>query len=452
MHSFGFNLRRWEFWKELISFRFLVIVSPFFLLTVKHWTNLVVLVVFIGALIFLIRKKEFAVQDTYDIKSWRWIIALTLVGPLLAVGIAQMLRGEFYPPNFDAPLRIAFCAPVFWAVSLGWLYKQGKESITFLWMKFCFPLTLLWTFIYRPSWSTNWGNHVITTYFVDNLSFGSLTLLFALLSFIALTFFWSRLSLLSRLISIAGVLIGLYLSVKSGSRTGWINMPVCLFIWALGFSLPNYGRLKTLCLLVLMLVTSVIIIYSSPHFTGKVLATISEISNYDWGSNQTEGSVAVRISFYRMAIFYFLNNPIKGWGDLGWIELMNSPEIVRYGSEYARSFPKHGFHNEILTSSVRSGIWGLLSSIAFFLFPIIWAVKILRQPINNKLRIYGFFILFLTLHMLLAGMTTEVTNLVFLGSFLGLTFSLFIGESINHLSALNHDDLHTFAASRARSK
>jgi O-antigen ligase len=229
-------------------------------------------------------------------------------------------------------------------------------------------------------------------------------------------------------------------------------MPVCLFIWALGFSLPNYGRLKTLCLLVLMLVTSVIIIYSSPHFTGKVLATISEISNYDWGSNQTEGSVAVRISFYRMAIFYFLNNPIKGWGDLGWIELMNSPEIVRYGSEYARSFPKHGFHNEILTSSVRSGIWGLLSSIAFFLFPIIWAVKILRQPINNKLRIYGFFILFLTLHMLLAGMTTEVTNLVFLGSFLGLTFSLFIGESINHLSALNHDDLHTFAASRARSK
>jgi hypothetical protein len=48
MHSFGFNWRRWEFWKGLISFRPLVIVSPVFLLTMKHWTNLVFLASFLG--------------------------------------------------------------------------------------------------------------------------------------------------------------------------------------------------------------------------------------------------------------------------------------------------------------------------------------------------------------------------------------------------------------------
>ena len=52
MHSFGSSLRQWGFWKELISFRSLVIVSPIFLLTVKHWTNLVVLIVFVGSLFF----------------------------------------------------------------------------------------------------------------------------------------------------------------------------------------------------------------------------------------------------------------------------------------------------------------------------------------------------------------------------------------------------------------
>jgi O-antigen ligase len=284
------------------------------------------------------------------------------------------------------------------------------------------------------------------------LTFGSFTLLFALLSFTALTFFWSRLSLLSRLISSLGVLIGIYLSVKSGSRTGWVNMPVCLFIWALGFSHPIYGRLKTLSILVLMIVMAGMFIHSSPHFTSKILATINEILNYHLDINQTEGSVAVRISFYRMAIFYFSQNPIQGWGDLGWKELINSPEIVRYGSEYARGFPKHGFHNEILTSSVRSGIWGLLSSTAFFLFPIIWAVKVLRQPINSELKFNGFFILFFMLHMLLAGMTTEVTNLVFLASFLGLTISLFIGESINQLRILNSDAHKLSAACRSCSK
>jgi O-antigen ligase len=438
MHSFGSNLLRLEFWKELISFRSLVIVSPVFLLTVKHWTNLVVLLVFVGSLFFLLRKKEVSRQDTDVLKRWRWIIALTLAGPVLAVGMGQLLRGEFYSPNFDAPLRIALCAPVFLAISLGWLYKDGAQPITFLWMKYCFPLTLIWTFTYRPSWTTNWGAHVITTYFVDVLSFGSLTLLFALLSFAALTFFWSRFNWLNRFISIASCLIGLYLSVRSGSRTGWLNMPIFLIVWALGFSLPTYGRLKTLLILFLLLITAGIFIQSSPYFTSKVLAAINEVSNYHWNTRSTDGSADIRISFYRMALFYYLHNPIKGWGDLGWKELMNSPEIVQFASDFARNYPEHGFHNEILTSAVRSGIWGLVSSIAFFLFPIIWAVKILQKSINVDLKLFGFFILFLMLHMLLAGMTTEVTNLVFLASFLGLTISVLVGESIAHSTAVNH--------------
>ena len=115
---------------------------------------------------------------------------------------------------------------------------------------------------------------------------------------------------------------------------------------------------------------------------------------------------------------------------------MNSPEIVQYASEYARNFPEHGFHNEILTSAVRSGIWGLISSITFFLFPIIWAVKILQKSINLDLKLFGFFILFFMLHMLLAGMTTELTNLVFLASFLGLSISVIVGESIAHSAAI----------------
>ena len=116
---------------------------------------------------------------------------------------------------------------------------------------------------------------------------------------------------------------------------------------------------------------------------------------------------------------------------------MNSPEIVQYASEYARGFPEHGFHNEILTSAVRSGIWGLVSSVAFFLFPITWAIKILQKSINVDLKLFGFFILFFMLHILLAGMTTEVTNLVFLASFLGLTISVLVGESIAHSTAVN---------------
>ena len=417
------------YFKELMSVRSLVIISPIFFLTIRGWTNLVVLIVFIASLFYLFRKNDS--QKTCKINRWRRIISLTLVGPILAVGMGQMLRGEIHMPNFDAPLRIALCAPVFLAISLGWFSGEGREPITFLWVKYSFPLTVLWTFVYTPSWKTNWQTHGITTYFVDVLSFGHLTLLFALLSFAALTFFWSRIGWLSRIASFLSVSVGFYLSVKSGSRTGWLNVPIFLIVWATLFSVPVYGRVKTFIILLLILAAVGVIFYTSPKFTGKVIDAINEISSYHWASKSTEGSADIRISFYRMALFYFANNPLGGWGDLGWMELMNSPEIAQYASEYARSFPVNGFHNEILTSAVRSGVWGLSSSLSLFFFPMLWAIKIVKSNTHIDFRIIGFFIVFLMTHLFVAGMTTEVTNLTFLASFVGLTISVTLGESVN---------------------
>ena len=430
MHSFGSNWLRWEFWKELISFRSLVIVSPVFLLTVKHWTNLVVLVVFVGSLFFLFRKKEVSLQDTDGLRRWCWIIALTLTGPVLAVGIGQLLRGEFYPPNFDAPLRIALCAPIFLAISYRWLWKEGKEPITFLWMKYTFPGMLLWTFIDRSSWSTSWGANRITTYFVDALTFGSLTLLFALLSIAALSFFWQKLSVVHRIVVPIAVLSGLYLSVMSGSRTGWLVLPFYLFIWMRYFALQQYGKAKAILGALLLMGGILLFIPLQPVLVEKIYFALSEISNYHWNSLNPDNSVGMRISFYRMAIYYFFENPFKGWGDLGWMVLINSPEISQYATAYTMDFAKNGFHNDVFTSAVRSGIWGLISSLALLFIPVAFAINIQSKSTSYTLKFLTLFLLIFMTHMIVAGMTTEVTNLVFLASFIGLSLSIFIGDAL----------------------
>jgi O-antigen ligase len=430
MHSFGSNWRRWEFWKELISFRSLVIVSPVFLLTVKHWANLVVLVVFVGSLFFLFRKKEAPFQDTDELRRWRWIIALTLTGPVLAVGMGQLLRGEFYPPNFDAPLRIALCAPIFLAISYGWLFIEGKDPITFLWVKYTFPGMLLWTFIYRPSWSTSWGGNRITTYFVDALSFGSLTLLSSLLSIAALNFFWQKLTVIHRVFMFIAVLTGLYLSVMRGSRTGWLVLPFFLFIWMRYFACQQYGKEKAILGALLLLGGILMFIPLQPVLVEKIYLALSEISSYHWNSLNPDNSVGMRISFYRMAVFYFLENPFKGWGDLGWMELMNSPEISQYATAFTKEYARNGFHNEVFTSAVRSGIWGLISSIALLFTPVVFAINIQSKTNSYTLKFLMLFLLIFMTHMIVAGMTTEVTNLVFLASFIGLSLSIFIGDTL----------------------
>lgn len=258
-----------------------------------------------------------------------------------------------------------------------------------------------------------------------------------LLSFASLSFFLPHLNLTSRMILLASVLVGLYLSIKSGSRTGWINLPFFLIVWTVKFALPTYGRLKALLMLLFLTVTIGVLINANPYFMSKVLNGINEVSSYNWYSSSIEGSANMRISFYRMVVFYFSQSPLKGWGDLGWRELMNSPQIAQYASDYAREFPKHGFHNEILTNSVRSGVLGLISSVALFLLPIIWSIKMLRRAIDIDFKFFSLFILFFMLHMFLAGMTTEVTSLVFLASFLGLTISIFVGESFVHYKINN---------------
>ena len=430
MHLFGSNLRRWEFWKELISFRSLVIASPIFLLTVKHWTNLVVLVVFVGSLFFLLRKKEVFRQETDELRRWRWIIALTLTGPVLAVGMGQLLRGEFYPPNFDAPLRIALCAPIFLAISFGWLYRNGKDPITFLWVKYTFPGMLLWTFIYRPGWSTSWGANRITTYFVDALTFGSLTLLFSLLSIAALNFFWQKLSVIYRIFALIAVLSGLYLSVMSGSRTGWLVLPFYLFIWMRYFALEQYGKAKAILGALLLMGGILLFIPLQLVLVEKIHLALSEVSNYHWNTLNPDNSVGMRISFYRMAVFYFLENPLKGWGDLGWMKLIDSPEISQYATAFAKDFAKNGFHNEVFTSAVRSGMWGLISSVALLFIPVVFAINIQSKSTSYNLKFLTLFLLIFMTHMIVAGMTTEVTNLVFLASFIGLSLSIFFGETL----------------------
>ena len=436
MHLFGSNLGRWEFWKELISFRSLVIVSPVFLLTVRHWTNLVVLVVFVGSLFFLLRKKQVTLHDTDELKRWRWIIALTLTGPLLAVGMGQLLRGEFYPPNFDAPLRIALCAPVFLAISFGWLYREGKEPITFLWMKFSFPAALIWTLLYKPSWTTlrppgeAWGLNRITTYFVDALSFGSLTLLFSLLSVAALNFFWHKLTITNRIFVLIAILSGLYLSVMSGSRTGWLALPLFLLIWIRFFAWQQYGKVKAILGALLFMGGILLLIPLQPVLVEKIYLALSEVRNYHWNTLNPDNSVGMRISFYRMAVFYFFENPLKGWGDLGWRELINSPVISQYATAFTKDYAKNGFHNEVFTSAVRSGIWGLISSIALLFIPVFFAINIQSKSSSYTLKFLTLFLLIFMSHLIVAGMTTEVTNLVFLASFIGLSLSIFIGDAL----------------------
>jgi O-antigen ligase len=359
------------------------------------------------------------------------IAALAL--PLIAVCIGQLLRWELYPPNFDAPLRLALCIPIFMALRRGWLASKNpaEPSLTVQWTLTMLPIAMLVTLPFFHFTSSAFGNQR-GTYFVDPLTFGSYTLLFSLLSLAALTHFWQDISTPRRLLSVLGIIVGLYMSVTTHSRSGWINLPVFLLLWTVLLLKPKWGLAKSLMPLAGILVLTCLFLWIKPALLERFSLAIQELMSYRWDEMNPDTSVGMRIAFYRFAYFYFLQSPIAGWGDLGWMKLMNSPELMVYASEFARDFAKNGFHNEIVTSTIRSGIWGLGASVLFFAVPVYRAVRGLNVH-DHTTKYHSFVILVFIIHLFATGMTTEVTNLVFLCSFIGLGLSTMLSDQVRHM-------------------
>jgi O-antigen ligase len=317
--------------------------------------------------------------------------------------------------------------PIFLAIDRGWLSRRKKKPISLIWVETIIPLTLIWTLFFRINWPTSWGVD-LTTYFVDPLTFGSYCLLFSMLSIIGLSFSWSTMQTGSRLMSFSAAICGVFLALTSGSRTGWLNLPIFLLLWTAYFLKPRLGGKTTLKITSIVLLVIAFLVWKDSYLLTKFSLAWTEIKNYNWNAMNEDTSVGMRISFYRMGYYYFSLRPIVGWGDLGWIEMMNSPNLAIYASEFARLSPKHGFHNEIITSAIRSGVFGLVSASCFYFVFIFHSAREFISGDNSLGKAISFASLIFMTHLLVAGMTTEIANLVFLGSFIGLSLAVLFGE------------------------
>ncbi len=409
----------------IFNWRFVLLISPVFFLAVKSWTNAVVMITSVMAMVHLACHP--ALPNTQPAPSVfgsdRWVIA-ALALPLIAVCIGQLLRWELHPPNFDAPLRLALCIPIFMALRRGWLASKNPDepSLTVQWTLTIFPIAMLVTLPFFHFTSSAFGNQR-GTYFVDPLTFTSYTLLFSLLSLAALTHFWNDINKPHRLLSILGIVVGIYMSVTTNSRSGWINLPFFLLLWTFILLKPKWGLAKSLIPLLGIVVLTGLVLSFKPALIDKFALVVHEIQSYQWNEMNPDTSVGMRISFFRFAYFYFLQSPIAGWGDLGWMKLMNSPELMVYATETTRIGTREGFHNEFVTSTVRSGIWGLISSLTLFSVFFIRAVRGIKNK-QVESRFTSFCLLIFISHLITTGLTTEVTNLVFLCSFIGLAVSV----------------------------
>ncbi len=198
--------------------------------------------------------------------------------------------------------------------------------------------------------------------------FGNLGLLLGLLCLAGLSWSFARRERWPwSLLLIAGGLAGLVTSALSGSRGGWIGLP--LAIWVLyrghGRRLPLSWRVTLVAALMALLGS----LYALPQ-TGvakRVDNAIIGVRQYVAGDDEMT-SVSARLDMWRGSSELIFERPLLGWGASGYQAAMRErgaegeqdPSLGRFWHA----------HNDVLDAWVKRGLPGLLALLALYFTPL----------------------------------------------------------------------------------
>jgi O-antigen ligase len=380
---------------------------PLLYLTYRGWTNRWLVALFILALVFSLAHWRYIKSEFNDRSSQ--LITLTLASPFLAILFSQLLRNDININAFDGPLRFLLAGLIF-------LYIKYKQIDFLKVFQYIAPISLLiavGAIFYYPETSAYWGGRY-ASYFVDPLTFGGYALVIGFTCLFLLnvkkdTYFLSILKLL-------GFACGLFLSVGSGSRSGWMAIPFVLALWVF----INRKNKKLVINASLILISALLItLFLNENLQQRVLSIFQEI--HAWITNQAnkeEGSGGMRLTMWRISWVLFLESPLYGYGDpVGYKHLLEQPLLTSFAGPNALGAITLGPHHEIFGQMLRSGIFGLLAGLLLFFAPITMFIQQLRRNSQNLAAQVG---LAFVLGLFICSLSIEVFNLKYTTSFYAL--------------------------------
>jgi O-antigen ligase len=154
----------------------------------------------------------------------------------------------------------------------------------------------------------------------------------------------------------------------------------------------------------------------------RIGLVISEYAAYANGS-APDTSTGLRISLLKLASFLFWERPLAGYGDSHYPVLSEIASIASFNTEALEFALIHnGAHNEIMQNVLRSGMFGLASSLLMFTVPAVVFYRGTRSK-NPSARAAGLVGLCYIVAVFCFGLTTETFNLKYTISFYALMVS-----------------------------
>lgn len=365
---------------------FILTSFPIFVLLIKGWTSAILFICLLISLIYLFRNGELTPiafrQEFFKKHPSLLFILIAFFLPVVSILLTSAGMMQFNWSNLDGPSRYLFA--IIFLFFLLRFQPDIRKVLTFSITLMPIMTLLFINSVEKKEWS---ASNRLTIYFIDPIIFGSLCISFGLMALVLLSekqsnrfkFIWYGISMIC----------GFYLSISSESRTGWLAVPIVIFLLIKVRFKINY--FKTLIISgALIGIISFALFHSSEIIKNRLSQAAVDISSYQWHGGENSTSVGDRISFIRMGWYLMLQKPLTGWSNMDFTPQLDTPEFSQFAAPATRIGVKAGgFHNEFINNGVKYGFMGLLFTILLFLGPAVFFLKQLKIDPDNRYALLG---------------------------------------------------------------
>lgn len=397
----------------------LLLIYPTLMLIVKGGMNGVFLLMLLISFAVLIIR-PIGMSPVGWRREWA-IYSAAMLAMSAAIFISQSYHHNYAAHPHDAASRYWLAIPVF-------LLLQRLRPNTFTLLQVAFPVAAIAGFLLAKNLG---GRSGIDT--LDLIHFGNFELILGMLSLFSIDWF-GRDKLPLRILKGLGFIAGLAASLDSGSRGGWLAIPIFITI----FFYFKVARIS-LKMVVASLISAILFItiaYSasttfhqrvdSVHQRAGSLA--NEVVTFKQGNR--DSSVGIRWQLYKAAVDVFARHSLFGVGPEGFALEMKPMTEAGKITPLAAYYGRGEVHNDILSKAAGMGVFGLAAILAIYFVPfrLFWQST---KSTSTQARRSGILGIVFVSGFLVFGLTAEILDLTMATAFYSFTVAVLLAACYN---------------------
>lgn len=228
-----------------------------------------------------------------------------------------------------------------------------------------------------------------------------------------------------------GAMGGLLTSLLSGTRGGWVGLPVVFWLLWRAIAPELSVQLKRRLMLLLLIIPVALAGFPQTGVQARVGQAVDELVRLQHGDSSGE-SVVPRLYMWQLGLRLIDQRPLLGWGQEAF-DTERDRQIA--AGETKLTLPTNHLHNELIDTGVKHGLLGMTLLVLLY-GAVLWVFRSgLRapEPALRALATSGFLlaVLYIDFGLSQTMFYRNSGRMVFI-AWLGITYGLWLNERRRH--------------------